>query len=109
NSNASANQPNRLPVDVWPELGISTFSGHKDDQRGLVVVRVKPGSVAQKSGLMAGDVILTMNGQPTPNDESLEDLLESTHGNFDLAVVDANTGKERTLSGELGAAERANN
>ena len=95
-------KPSRLPVDAWPELGISTFSGHNGDQRGLVIVRVKPDSVAQRAGLVPGDVILKLNGEPTSDDEALENLLESTHGTFDLSVVDANTGDARTITADLG-------
>jgi PDZ domain len=103
----AANGPKRLPVDNWPELGISTFSGHNGDQRGLVVVKVKEGSVADKAGLVAGDVILNLDGQPTPDDEALETLLETAKGEFKLQVCDAQSGEKRTLSGNLGAAEPA--
>jgi len=48
-------------------------------------------------------VILNFDGQQTPDEDSLEDVLDSTHGNFTALVVDATTGKERTLHGELTA------
>jgi S1-C subfamily serine protease len=103
----AANTPTRLPVDNWPELGITTFSGHNGDQRGLVVVKVKEGSAADKAGLVAGDVILNLDGQPTPDDEAMEALLESTKGDFKLSVCDAQSGEKRTVIGNLGTPEAA--
>ena len=100
--------PEKLPVENWPELGIKTFTGHNGNQSGLVVVHVTPDSAAQRAGLVRGDVILNFDGQSTPDEDSLEDVLDSAHGNFTALVVDATTGKERTLHGQLPETERRN-
>ena len=73
-----------------------------------MVVHVKPDSAADRAGLVRGDVILNLDGQPTPDEDSLEDVLDSAHGNFTALVVDATTGKERTLHGELPEMEQSN-
>ena len=97
---ANSGPPEKLPVENWLELGIKTFTGHNGNQSGLVVVHVKPDSAADRAGLALGDVILNFDGQPTPDEDS-PDVLDSSHGNFTALVVDATTGKERTLRGEL--------
>jgi hypothetical protein len=58
----------------FPSLGIATvltedpnfrkWLGLKDEQGGLYVSRVLPGSGADESGLKKGDVILTVDGHP---------------------------------------------
>jgi hypothetical protein len=94
-------QPDKMPVDVWPELGISTYSGEYGRSKGLVIVRVMPHSAGDKAGLVPGDVILSFNDQPTPDDEALEKVLDSAHGNFSLWVWDARTGRKSTITGAL--------
>jgi membrane-associated protease RseP (regulator of RpoE activity) len=93
--------PSRLPVDVWPELGVSTFNGHNGNQSGLVVVKVAPNSPAAKAGVAVGDVITKFNGEPTPDDAALEAQLETAQGSFDLAIVNAQTDEKSDISGTL--------
>ena len=96
----SAGNP-KLPVDVWPELGISTYCGQYGKSQGLVVVRVMPHSPADRAGLVPGDVLLKFNGQPVPDDDTLEKLMGSAGGKFEVWVWDARTGRKSTLSGQL--------
>ncbi len=42
NTAQNGNQPEKYAVDVWPELGVSTYSGEHDGTKGLVVVSIKP-------------------------------------------------------------------
>jgi uncharacterized iron-regulated protein len=51
------------PVPEPPRLGITL----EDDNKGLRIAQVKPGSLAEKSGLQAGDRILEMAGRPSTN------------------------------------------
>ncbi|MGA8880530.1 MAG: PDZ domain-containing protein, partial [Azonexus sp.] len=46
-----------------PRLGITL----EDDNKGLRIAQVKAGSLAEKSGLQAGDRILEMAGRPGTN------------------------------------------
>ena len=58
-------------------------------------------SLAYKAGIRPGDVILKLDGQPTPDDEALEKILDSAKGNFKLSVWDARTGRTRRITGAL--------
>jgi hypothetical protein len=51
-----------LPVDATNAhlVGLSS-------PKGVIVARIEPDSLAEKSGLKAGDVILSANGQPVPS------------------------------------------
>jgi S1-C subfamily serine protease len=42
------------------------------DTRGVVVVEVAVGEVAEDAGLGRGDVIVTVNGQPVPDTDAFE-------------------------------------
>ncbi len=48
------------------------------DTRGVLVVEVEPGEVAEDAGLIRGDVIVSVNGQPVPGTDA-----------FDRAIADA--------------------
>lgn len=91
----------KAPFDSWPELGIVTYAGQYGGTLGQVVVRVIPGSAAARAGIVAGDVILTLNGQPTPSADSVEAILENANVQFTAEVWDARTGRKSTLSGTL--------
>ncbi|HTQ38708.1 MAG TPA: PDZ domain-containing protein [Pirellulales bacterium] len=103
NSNQVADSSQKYPVDVWPELGISTYSGEYNNTRGLVVVNVTPESAAEKAGLAPGDVILNFDGKATPDEEALDSILDSAHGGFKLLVMDAHTGNTSVINGSLGS------
>jgi serine protease Do len=42
------------------------------DTKGVVVVEVEAGEVAEDAGLVRGDVIVTVNGQPVPDTDAFE-------------------------------------
>ncbi len=98
---ASPNSTNNFPVDDWPELGVATYSGQYGASQGQVVVRVVPNSAAAKAGVVPGDVILSLNGQPTPSADSLDTILDAANGRFEAEVWDARTGRTSTISGQL--------
>lgn len=100
---ASPNSTRRFPVDDWPELGVATYAGEYGKSQGQVVVRVVPGSAADKAGFVPGDVILTLNGQPVPSADALDTVLDTAGGKFEAEVWDARTGRTSTLTGPLDA------
>jgi membrane-associated protease RseP (regulator of RpoE activity) len=99
--NSTAN--NGFATDDWPELGITTYAGQYGGSQGQVIVRIVPNSAAAKVGLVPGDVILSLNGQPTPSADALDQLLDSANGQFTAQVWDARTGRTSTVSGQLDA------
>jgi len=52
--------------------------GYENLDTGLVVTRIEPGSLAQRSGLSVGDVIVAVNGQDADSVAVLRDALEHT-------------------------------
>jgi S1-C subfamily serine protease len=52
-----AGQPVRLPDDLVKSLKLT-------QELGLLVVNVEPGAPAHKAGLLLGDVMITLDGQP---------------------------------------------
>lgn len=63
-------QPARLPVGLAESLGQET---------GLLIVSVEPGSPAEAAGLMLGDAIVALGGQPVRH---LDDLLAGLPGDL---------------------------
>ena len=61
-----SSQPVRLPEALGKQLGQET---------GLVLLSVEPGSPAQKGGLLLGDTLLSLDGQPVPHLDSLLSFL----------------------------------
>ena len=98
---ASPNSTSNFPVDDWPELGVVTYAGEYGASQGQVVVRVVPNSAAAKAGFVPGDVILSLNGQPTPSADDFDTILDTANGRFEAQVWDARTGRTSTISGQL--------
>jgi serine protease Do len=74
---------------------------------GVVINRVIPDSPADKAGLKAGDILLSLNGTDLNTSEQLADLV-GEHNSGDYVKLDImHKGKEETLSVELG--ERQDN
>ena len=96
-----------FPTDNWPELGLETYAGEYGASQGQVIMNVIPGSAADKAGLVAGDVILTFNGQPVPSADTLDAAIDTAKGKFEVSVWDARTGRKSTLSGDLDPAAAA--
>lgn len=61
-------QPVRLPETLWQSLGQET---------GLLIVSVETSSPAEKGGLLLGDVIVALDGQPV---RFMDDFLASLSG-----------------------------
>jgi S1-C subfamily serine protease len=59
-------QPVRLPKDLAQQTGQET---------GLLLVQVKEGSPADKGGLLLGDTIVAVDGQPVPHHDALQAIL----------------------------------
>jgi serine protease Do len=75
---------------------------------GAIVVNVFPGSPAAVAGLLAGDVILTFNGQTVPNSRKLPQIVAATEVGKAVDVVVWRKSKGRmTFKVKLGELEKA--
>lgn len=101
NSSTSPANNGGFATDDWPELGINTYAGQYGGTLGQVVVRVVPNSAAARAGIVPGDVILSLNGKPTPSADAMDSALEGANLKFNAEVWDARTGRKSTLSGSL--------
>lgn len=61
-----------LQVGAEPWLGVAISSG---SSAGCVVVEVIPGQAAEQAGVKEGDVILELDGKPTPDPRALIDAV----------------------------------
>lgn len=50
--------------------------GLKSSEAGIVIVRVKPGSVAEESGVREGDIVLEVNGQAVTSAKTFEQIAD---------------------------------
>jgi S1-C subfamily serine protease len=73
-----------LTDDLTPQLAARLGA---DRQRGAVVLLVAPGSAAARSGLMAGDVILSAGDAPISSASELERTLDGRTDSLDLQVL----------------------
>jgi S1-C subfamily serine protease len=62
----------RLPDDIATSLG--------GQRSGALVVRVDPDSPASKSGLVLGDTIAALDGEPVSGPDRLRELLADRRG-----------------------------
>jgi len=81
-------------------LGISLGS-RTDGGAGAVIGEVTPGSPAEKAGVRANDIVLSINDQPVAGDEGLVAIIrDSAPGEKIVLIVDRN-GKKVTLEATL--------
>lgn len=89
-------QPARLPDRLQQELNQET---------GLLLVSVEPGSPADKGGLLMGDVIITLDGEPTRHSDDLLALLTDDRIGRPMAVKIVRGGKLEELEVSIGERE----
>ena len=70
-------QPVRLPADIAEQL---------DQETGLLLVQVKPGGPAEEGGLLLGDTIVALDGQPVPHHDALQALLSGDRAGASVPV-----------------------
>ena len=58
---------------VFEQSGVTEAQVHvENDERGVVIVRVKPGSTAEEMGVREGDIVLEVNRKPINSIKSYE-------------------------------------
>lgn len=66
-----------IPPLVIPALGILPARHPVQDQKGVLIRHVFPGSTAEQAGLQVGDTIENLNGQAVASVSQLRELVES--------------------------------
>jgi serine protease Do len=92
--------PSAMPL---PSLGIDEQRVTDTEGRGIQVVRVHPGSPAEKAGLQAGDIIRSANGFLTQEPGNLSWIINqhAPGGTVDLNVRKAAKGQNATVTATL--------
>lgn len=89
---------------VTPEIAESLGLA---DARGALVASVTPGGPAEDSGIEAGDVILSFNGQEVPEMRRLPRIVAETDVGEMVPVTVWRDGRSRTIDVTLGELEKA--
>jgi hypothetical protein len=63
---------------------------------------VLTGSLAEKNGLLVGDIILTINGRPAYNKTQISEIIAQTEGKLELTVLRQGQSQNIALSKKLG-------
>jgi S1-C subfamily serine protease len=73
-----------------------------DNDRGLLVVTVAPGSSADKAGILLGDIVVSANGSPVRSSRSLQPALDSENVGKPVSLEIVRGGKLLKLSVTVG-------
>lgn len=87
--------------DVTPELAEAL---ELSTPEGAVITQVQPGSAADDAGLMAGDVVVAVDGASVINSSELRNRIGLTPVGEDLDITVLRDGRRRTLEVEIGTA-----
>jgi S1-C subfamily serine protease len=86
-------QPVRLPAELAAEL---------EQKTGLLLVQVKAGGPAETGGLLLGDTIVALDGQPVPHHDALLALLSGDRVGAEVPVRVVRAGQVQELSVVIG-------
>jgi Do/DeqQ family serine protease len=91
----------QLGVEVQPVTSDLADSLGLKHVGGAIVGRVTPDSAADRAGLKGGDVILSFNGQPVNDINSLRNHVAESQPGSNAAVVINRDGSEKTVTVKL--------
>lgn len=83
-----------LTDDIRTEYGV-------DGNSGVFVVEIVPGAAAYFAGIKAGDVVLSVNGQPVESPESLASIVRASKVGETIEVVVKRNGVQQTVPVKL--------
>lgn len=86
--------------DLTPDLA-EAFDVDKN-QRGVLISEVQPGSAADKAGLLAGDVVISVDGKPVENAAALRNSIGLRRIGDKLKLTVLREGKTRVIKAEVG-------
>ncbi len=101
-----AARSDKLPDSHQAWLGVMLAPAENQEQ-GVVIQQVIPGSPADNSGLRGGETIVQMNGQQVSNVESFVENVQDYGPDTKLNLVLRQSGNERTVEVTLGAIRNA--
>jgi len=87
-----------IDSDLAENLGL-------EEARGALVSQVMPDSAAEKAGIMAGDVILSVNGEPVTSAAELRVKIGMQRAGEKVKVELVRDGKRKNVTAVLGQAE----
>jgi serine protease Do/serine protease DegQ len=87
-----------IDSDLAENLGL-------EEARGALVSQVMPDSAAEKAGIMAGDVILSVNGEPVTSAAELRVKIGMQRAGEKVKVELVRDGKSKSVTAVLGQAE----
>ena len=92
-----------LTPEVKQEINSNPNSGLSvSDDQGVLVIRVVPGSPADRAGLRAGDVIGQINGQAIKDADTLQQVVESSQVGKNLQLDLKRNGQKMNLAVKAG-------
>ena len=94
-------QPVRLPTESARQIGQLAGSG-PPQETGLLLVQVKEGSPADQGGLLLGDTIIALDGQPVPHHDALQALLTGDRVGTAVAVRIVRAGQVHEIQVAIG-------
>ncbi|MFH0244699.1 S1C family serine protease [Streptomyces sp. HK10] len=84
------------------EATVRTVLGDDYRPAGVAIVEVREGGAADEAGLRAGDVIVGLGGEQTPDTTALAEALASREPGDEVKIVYRRDGEERTVAVTLG-------
>jgi serine protease Do len=91
----------QVTSDIASNLGLK-------DVRGALVNSVEQGGPAERAGIQRGDVIVSLNGQPIDDSNSLRNRIAGTQPGNEVNVTFLRNGKEQSAKVTLGELTSAN-
>ena len=93
-----------LIQDLTPELAAAFGLRHTG---GAVIAQVVPGSAAEKAGLVAGDIVVSVDGKPVRSGGALRNAIGLLRVGESVSLDIMRNGRSRTLRAKIAEPERA--
>jgi Do/DeqQ family serine protease len=90
----------QLTSDLAETMGVKQTGG-------AIIGSIEPGSAAERAGLKRGDVIVSFNGSPVRDTNTLRNRVAETKPGSNASVVIARDGREQTVNVTLAEASEA--